>query len=153
MSTSYTMQVLSAAGAGLLFGQGLIISRMIDPIKVMDFLDFTGNWDASLAFVMLGAIIVTSVGYRILFKSERPLFADLFRLPVSKDIDFKLLSGAVLFGVGWGLAGLCPGPALVNFSLGISSVLLFVISMVMGINGYRLIQSLSTQSKSPSNTQ
>lgn len=153
MKTSYLLQVFSAAGAGLLFGQGLIISRMIDPIKVMDFLDFTGNWDASLGFVMLGAILVTSVGYRLLFKTKGPLFADLFRLPQAKEVNLRLLGGAVLFGIGWGLAGLCPGPAIVNFSLGISSVLLFVISMIMGINGYRLIQSLSTKPEPSGNSE
>lgn len=147
MKTSYPLQVLSACGAGLLFGQGLIVSRMIDPKKVMDFLDITGDWDASLGFVMLGAIVVTSIGYRLLFKTKGPLFADLFRLPISKQIDGRLIGGAVLFGVGWGLAGLCPGPALVDVSLGVSSVTLFVISMVLGINGYRLIQSLSGKSK------
>lgn len=147
MKTSYPLQILSAGGAGLLFGQGLIVSRMIDPKKVMDFLDITGDWDPSLAFVMIGAIMVTSIGYRILFRTRRPLFADLFRLPVSTQIDIPLIGGAVLFGIGWGLAGLCPGPALVDFSLGVSSVMLFVISMVLGINGYRLLQSLSAKSE------
>lgn len=147
MRTSYPLQILSAGSAGLLFGQGLIVSRMIDPKKVMDFLDITGDWDPSLAFVMIGAIIVTSIGYRILFKTDRPLFADLFRLPVSKQIDIRFIGGAVLFGIGWGLAGLCPGPALVDISLGITSVTLFVVSMILGINGYRFIQSLSAKPK------
>lgn len=142
MKTSSLMQTLSAAGAGLLFGQGLIISRMIDPKKVMDFLDIAGDWDPSLAFVMIGAIAVTSIGYRVLFKTKSPLFANLFRLPMSKQIDGKLIGGAILFGIGWGLSGLCPGPALVDFSLGPSSVMLFVIAMVIGINGYRFAQSL-----------
>lgn len=137
MKTSNLSQTTSAAGAGLLFGQGLIISRMIDPKKVMDFLDIAGDWDPSLAFVMIGAIAVTAIGYRILFKTKRPLFADLFRLPVSKQIDRRLIGGAILFGVGWGLAGLCPGPALVDLSLGLTSVTFFVISMIIGINGYR----------------
>jgi len=153
MRTSYPLQVISAAGAGLLFGQGLIISRMIDPIKVMDFLDFSGDWDPSLAFVMLGAILVTSIGYKILFNTERPLFADLFRLPKAKNIDLRLLSGAVLFGIGWGLAGLCPGPALVDSGLGLPSVLSFVISMIIGINGYRLFRALSAKTKPQSNSE
>lgn len=145
MKTSILLQTISAAGAGLLFGQGLIISRMIDPKKIMDFLDITGDWDPSLAFVMIGAIAVTSIGYRLLFKTKSPLFADLFRLPVSKQIDKKLIGGAILFGTGWGLAGLCPGPALVDLSLGLSSVTLFVVAMVIGINGYRFVQSLSAK--------
>jgi len=99
VKTSNLSQTISAAGAGLLFGQGLIISRMIDPKKVMDFLDIAGDWDPSLAFVMIGAIAVTAIGYRILFKTKRPLFADLFRLPVSKQIDRRLTGGAILFGV------------------------------------------------------
>jgi len=147
MKSSALFQTLSAAGAGLLFGQGLIISRMIDPKKVMDFLDISGDWDPSLAFVMIGAIAVTSIGYRFLFKANSPLFADLFRLPLSKQIDSKLIGGAILFGIGWGLAGLCPGPALVDLSLGLPSVMLFVVAMVIGINGYRFIQSLSAKSE------
>ena len=147
MKTSSLLQIASAAGAGLLFGQGLIISRMIDPKKVMDFLDIAGDWDPSLAFVMIGAIAVTSIGYRFLFKMERPLFADLFRLPISKQIDRRLIGGAILFGVGWGLAGLCPGPALVDFSLGLSFVMLFVVFMVLGINGYRFVQNLGAETE------
>lgn len=145
MKTSNLFQTMSALGAGLLFGQGLIISRMIDPKKVMDFLDIAGDWDPSLAFVMMGAIIVTSIGYRFLFKTKSPLFADFFRLPVSTQIDSKLISGAILFGIGWGLVGLCPGPALVDFSLGMSSVMLFVVAMIIGINGYRFVQMLSAK--------
>ena len=145
MKTSYPLQVISALGAGLLFGQGLIVSRMIDPKKVMDFLDIFGDWDPSLAFVMIGAIFVTSIGYRLLFKMEKPLFADLFRLPVSKQIDGKLIGGAALFGIGWGLAGLCPGPALADITLGLSSVTLFVVFMIIGINGYRFFLSLRSQ--------
>ncbi len=142
MKISYPLQVISALGAGLFFGQGLIVSRMIDPKKVMDFLDVFGDWDPSLAFVMIGAIVVTSIGYRILFKTKKPLFADMFRLPLSRQIDRKLIIGAVIFGIGWGMAGLCPGPALVDVSLGLSSVIVFVVSMIVGINGYRLILSL-----------
>lgn len=142
MQTSHPLQIISALGAGLLFGQGLIVSRMIDPKKVMDFLDIFGDWDPSLAFVMLGAIFVTLIGYRLLFKMQSPLFADIFRLPISKQIDGKLIGGAALFGIGWGLAGLCPGPALVDVTLKLSSVTLFVISMIMGINGYRFFLSL-----------
>jgi len=147
MKNSNIFQVLSALGAGLLFGQGLIVSRMIDPKKVMDFLDIFGDWDPSLAFVMVGAIAVTSIGYRVLFKRQKPLFADMFRLPVSTQIDRKLIGGAALFGVGWGLAGLCPGPALVDLGLGLTSVSIFVLFMILGINGYRLFLSLSAKPK------
>jgi len=147
MKNAYPLQIVSAAGAGILFGTGLIISRMIDPKKVMDFLDIFGDWDASLAFVMIGAIIVTSIGYRLLFRSKKPLFADLFRLPVSTQIDRKLLGGAALFGIGWGLAGLCPGPALADLALNMMSITAFVISMVVGINIYRLYLGLRADPK------
>lgn len=142
MKNPYLFQILSALVAGLLFGIGLIVSRMIDPKKVMDFLDVFGDWDASLAFVMIGAVGVTSIGYRVLFRRSKPLFAEMFSLPRSTKIDKKLVIGAALFGIGWGLAGLCPGPALTGISLGVPSILLFVLFMIAGINLYRFITAL-----------
>jgi len=93
--------------AGLLFGGGLTVSQMVNPEKVISFLDITGNWDPSLAFVMGGALLVTLIGYKFVLKRSGPLFDDKFRLPTRKDIDAPLLIGAALFGIGWGLAGLC----------------------------------------------
>ena len=99
----------------ILFGIGLAVSGMLNPFKVQSFLDFFGAWDPSLAFVMLGAIVTTTVGYRFIFKLQTPLFSDQFFLPLKKDIDLKLLSGSALFGVGWGVGGLCPGPSIALF--------------------------------------
>lgn len=135
------MQSLSAGIAGIVFGTGLIISGMNDPKKVQDFLDVSGDWDPSLAFVMVGAILVTTIGYRLLFRSAGPLFDDLFRLPVSTQIDRRLIGGAALFGIGWGLAGLCPGPAFVDFGIGSAAVTLFLIAMIISINLFRLVQT------------
>ncbi len=118
--------------AGLLFGAGLIISDMTNPAKVLAFLDLFGAWDPSLAFVMLGAIAVTAIGYRVLFKRASPLLADAFQTPTNRTIDTPLAIGSALFGVGWGLAGLCPGPALTAISFGGGQAALFVIAMFAG---------------------
>lgn len=120
---------------------------MIDPKKVIDFLDILGDWDPSLAFVMIGAIVVTAIGYRITLLSDKPYFADIFRLPERTDIDTRLLGGAALFGVGWGLAGLCPGPAIVNVSQNLISITAFVIAMIIGINAYRIYLSFRANRK------
>lgn len=126
-------QGLAALVSGVLFGAGLAVSGMLIPDKVLNFLDIAGHWDPSLAFVMGGAILVTLPGYFLVTKRERPLFAEGFSLPTSTDIDAKLLGGAALFGLGWGLSGLCPAPALVNITTGFSDVLLFVAAMLAGM--------------------
>lgn len=132
---------LSTFVAGLLFGGGLTVSQMVNPAKVVSFLDITGNWDPSLAFVMGGALLVTLVGYRLVLKRSGPLFEDRFRLPTRKDIDPPLLAGAALFGIGWGIAGLCPGPALAGASFAGSNAYIFVGTMIATIFIYRLIKS------------
>lgn len=147
MKNSNLFQIASAGLAGVIFGLGLIISRMIDPKKVIDFLDVFGDWDPSLAFVMIGAIVVTALGYRITLISDKPYFADAFRLPDRTDIDMRLIGGAVIFGVGWGLAGLCPGPAIVDISQNLMSVTAFVIAMIVGINVYRIYLSFRANRK------
>lgn len=129
--------------AGLLFGGGLTVSQMVNPGKVIAFLDITGDWDPSLAFVMGGALVVTLVGYRFVLKRNGPLFGDRFRLPTRKDIDAPLLTGAALFGVGWGLAGLCPGPALASASFGGQNAYIFVGTMIATIFTYRFIKARS----------
>lgn len=129
--------------AGLLFGGGLTVSQMVNPEKVISFLDITGDWDPSLAFVMGGALIVTLVGYRLVLKRNTPLFDETFRLPTRKDIDAPLLMGAALFGVGWGLAGLCPGPALASASFAGQNAYIFVGTMVATIFTYRFIKARS----------
>ena len=127
------MNKLASLLSGVIFGIGLVISEMVNPAKVLGFLDLFGNWDPSLAFVMLGAIMTTTVGYRFIFKLQTPLFSDQFFLPLKKDIDQKLLVGSALFGIGWGVGGLCPGPSIDLFLNSPYPLIIFVISMFSGI--------------------
>lgn len=124
--------------AGLLFGAGLSISGMINPAKVLGFLDLAGAWDPSLAFVMLGGVIVTAIGYRTVLRRNQPVFEHGFALPSRHDIDPALLLGAVLFGVGWGLGGYCPGPALAGLGFGAADTLAFVAAMALGMIAARM---------------
>jgi uncharacterized membrane protein YedE/YeeE len=114
-----------------MFGAGLVISGMTQPRKVLGFLDPFGAWDASLAFVMIGAIAVHFVACRVASGKSAPLFADRFALPTRGDVDVKLVSGAAVFGVGWGLSGYCPGPGLVSASSG-GGALVFVAALLLG---------------------
>ncbi len=125
-------QALTALLAGVIFGLGLALSKMIDPNKVLNFLDITGNWDPSLAFVMGGALLVTSVSFKFILKRNHPVFEDKFRLPTRTDIDLKLIMGAMIFGIGWGMAGFCPGPAVASLGLAILDPAIFVLSMIVG---------------------
>jgi uncharacterized protein len=119
--------------SGLLFGLGLVVSGMADPAKVLNFLDLAGTWDPSLAFVLAGATGTTFVGYRLVLARSGPLLAPAFQLPTASRIDSRLLTGAAVFGIGWGLAGLCPGPAITSLALGASGTLAFVPAMLVGI--------------------
>ena len=125
--------------ASALFGLGLAISGMVDPQKVVGFLDVTGDWDPTLAFVMGGALLVTIPAFRLIFRRPRPVLADEFELPKGKDLDARLLGGSALFGVGWGLSGFCPGPAVTALATGLTSVLAFVAAMVAGMAIYKWI--------------
>jgi uncharacterized membrane protein YedE/YeeE len=127
------MKVLAAFATGLLFGLGLIVAGMADPAKVLNFLDIAGTWDPSLAFVMGGAVVVTLAGYRLVWRRPAPLLADRFDLPTATAIDARLIGGAVLFGAGWGLVGLCPGPAFVALGAGAPGAVLFVPAMLAGM--------------------
>lgn len=118
---------------GLLFSGGLIVSGMINPAKVIGFLDVFGQWDASLAFVMGGAVLVTSIGYRLLLDKQKPLFTSTFSRPSRTDLDTRLFVGPAMFGIGWGLVGLCPGPAFAAFSASPKSVSIFVVAMLAGM--------------------
>lgn len=118
--------------AGALFGAGLALSRMTDPNIVLGFLDLAGDFDPRLAFVLAGSVITTLVAFRWVLRRPRPLLDDRFRLPLSRAIDRPLVTGAVLFGIGWGLAGYCPGPALVGAAAGVDSALIFVVAMLAG---------------------
>ena len=130
-------QVVAGAATGMLFGAGLSVSGMINPAKVIAFLDIAGEWDPSLAFVMLGALAVTAAGYRLVLRRARPVCGSAFSLPLRRDIDPALLLGAVLFGIGWGLGGYCPGPALAALGFGQTPTLVFVAAMVAGMMAAR----------------
>src|SRR5215204_3325352 len=104
---------------GTLFGLGLSVSAMVNPAKIVGFLDFAGNWDPTLAFVFGGALLVAIPAFRLIFKRPHPVLADEFELPTKKDVDARLLAGSALFGVGWGLAGFCPGPAVTALASGL----------------------------------
>ena len=127
------MTVIVAAIVGLIFGLGLIVSGMANPHKVLGFLDLAGPWDPSLALVMGGAVAVGLLGFALARKRERSLLGEPMQLPTAMALDGKLLTGAALFGIGWGLAGFCPGPALMNLSTGHGEVWLFVAAMLVGM--------------------
>lgn len=126
------MQPLVSLVAGVVFGLGLAVAEMTNPLKVLDFLDLAGHWDPSLAFVMGGAVMVTLVAFRFVLRRPVPLYGDRFHLPTLTQLDRKLLGGAALFGIGWGLAGYCPGPALATILSGNSETWLFVPAMLVG---------------------
>jgi uncharacterized membrane protein YedE/YeeE len=137
------MHRFSTLFAGLLFGTGLILSGMANPAKVQNFLDLFGAWDPSLAFVMGGAIMITMPGFWLVQKRSKPLFHDVFHLPTRIDFDARLAFGAATFGIGWGLGGVCPGPALTSLPLAASGTLFFVPAMLVGmvIAKYTAVQS------------
>jgi uncharacterized protein len=125
--------------AGALFGAGITISGMANPAKVQNFLDIAGAWDPSLALVMGTALLVATPGFFWVLKMSSPRYAEKFSLPTKKDIDGKLLLGAVLFGMGWGLSGLCPAPALVAILTGIPSFFIFLAAMFAGMFVFRFV--------------
>lgn len=144
-------QVLAALGSGLLFGLGLTVSRMIDPAKVLGFLDIAGQWDPSLALVLAGATGTAAIGFRVIFgRQSAPLFAEAFSLPTARAIDRRLVIGAAIFGVGWGLVGLCPGPALAGLGLAFRPVAIFVAAMLTGMAAFELMGRLQVSAKAPS---
>ena len=117
---------------GIVFGIGLVISEMINPAKVLGFLNLFDTWDPSLAFVMIGALIVSTPLFHLFKNKDKPLFNSNFSISANKEIDKKLIIGSVIFGAGWGLAGLCPGPAISSIALLNTSSAIFVISMFIG---------------------
>ena len=134
---------------GLLFALGLGISGMTDAGKVIGFLDLSGDWDPSLAFVMVGAIAVHMVFYRFVLRRERPLFSSAFYVPSRQDIDARLIAGAALFGVGWGLGGYCPGPGLVSSVSLVTEAVVFVVAMLGGMVSFHLVGRLLPTDESP----
>ena len=127
------MRNLVTVFTGLIFGIGLIMSGMTNPAKVQNFLDIFGSWDPSLALVMGGAILITMPGFWLVQKRQTPLFENAFLIPKKLNLDFYLLTGSAIFGIGWGLGGFCPGPAAVSISTGSTGTLLFVITMLIGM--------------------
>lgn len=123
--------------AGLIFGVGLLVAGMTDPNKVRAFLDVTGAWDPSLAFVMVSAIGVHVAAFRFISKLPRPLMAERFRIPQKTALDARLLAGAAIFGAGWGLSGICPGPAVVSLGVGVLPAAAFSVAAVVGVQLYR----------------
>lgn len=135
----------AAAASGAIFGIGLAISGMTRPEKVVGFLDLAGAWDASLAFVMVGAILVHFIAYRLARRRAAPLFDTRFHLPTRKDVDRRLLAGAAIFGIGWGLGGFCPGPGIVAAASGSLPAIAFVAAMTAGI----LLEDLVISRRAP----
>jgi uncharacterized protein len=127
------MSLIFSLLAGVIFGAGLTISDMVNPARVLNFLDFAGHWDPTLAFVIAGGLGVAAVGYRLVFRRSSPLVGKKFHLPTLRQIDSRLVGGSALFGVGWGLAGICPGPALADLMTLEPKVLVFVAAMLIGM--------------------
>lgn len=133
-------QVVSSFVVGLLFGLGLLISGLANPAKVLAFLDLAGDWDPSLALVMGGAVAVGLVAFRLLGQRQSTLLGEPLRLPQRRDIDKRLVMGSLGFGIGWGMAGFCPGPALVALGAGEIKALVFVVAMVAGMGFYQILE-------------
>lgn len=132
-------QIIVALVSGLLFGAGLAIGHMTDPNVILGFLDVAGEWNPLLLILFVSALVSAFVGYKLTFLRKRPLFAENFSLPTRKDIDKRLIVGSAIFGIGWGLGGFCPGPALSALSGGAQSTAIFVIAMLAGIIAMRFI--------------
>lgn len=141
-------QRIASLVAGLLFGFGLILSGMTDPAKVLAFLDVAGRWDPTLALVMGGAIPVAAVGFALARRRGAPLLGGALRIPTRRDIDARLVGGSLLFGVGWGLAGLCPGPALVTAAFGLVPALVFTMAMLAGMLAHHLLSEAGPHPRS-----
>ena len=131
---------LPSLAAGMLFGAGLALGGMIDPARVRGFLDLFGAWDPTLAFVMGGAVFVMAIVWRIVPRMATPLFDEAFHIPTRKDLDPRLIGGAVLFGIGWGIAGLCPGPGIAALVIAPASAAVFVVAMLAGMAVVRLLE-------------
>lgn len=127
-----TLRFLSVLIAGTLFGFGLSVAQMIDPAKVLNFLDFTGTWDPSLAFVMAGGLVVNALITPLILKRNKPLFAEYFMLPKKVQIDARIIIGGLIFGAGWGIAGYCPGPMLASLSFADSDILTVLGAFIVG---------------------
>jgi uncharacterized protein len=146
---SAALRILAALASGLLFGLGLALSGMLDPARVRGFLDVAGAWDPSLVFVLGGAVTVSGLGYRLSRRRARPVLATRFDWPANRRIDAPLVAGAALFGIGWGLSGFCPGPAVAALSTGASPVLVFVAAMLAGMALHDLGRGVAGRKDAP----
>ena len=142
------MKLIFAALTGLVFGVGIALSGMMNPAKVFNFFDIAGTWDPSLAFVMGGAVIITFIGYRLVWRRDAPLFGGKFDMPTSNVIDARLVGGSAIFGVGWGIAGFCPGAAIPALGTGRWEVALFLVAVTAGFYLRRLLAPLQTSTRS-----
>ncbi len=139
------MKLIITLFIGMIFGLGIAISGMANPAKVLNFFDLAGTWDPSLIFVMGGALITTAIGYQIVFKTRTsPLMDIAYMLPSSKDIDTRLVVGSATFGVGWGIAGFCPGGAIPAIGLGYSETIMFMFALIAGVFIARLLNTKIT---------
>ena len=143
------LRITMAGLIGLVFGTGIALSGMANPAKVLNFFDIAGNWDPSLGLVMLSAVLVTAIGYRLVLRRNKPIVEARFHLPTGRKLDLPLLAGSAIFGVGWGISGFCPGGAIPALGLGEPSAWIFVGTMLAGIAAARTIriawQSRATQ--------
>lgn len=143
------MRILSALLIGILFGLGIAVSGMANPAKVLNFFDIAGSWDPSLILVMGGALFTTALGYRIVFRGLKdPVFETAYNVPASRVIDARLVGGAAIFGIGWGITGFCPGGAVPALGLGYRETFLFMAAMVGGIVAARALQASVLKVKS-----
>ena len=139
------MRLIVSYISGLIFGIGISISGMANPAKVLNFFDIAGTWDPSLIFVMGGALVVTFIGYRFVLRRPSPTFEETFKLPTRSDLDLPLIGGSALFGIGWGIAGFCPGGALPAIGTGRSEVLIFIVALIAGVFAAKTFQRLAAQ--------
>ncbi|MBT5185297.1 MAG: YeeE/YedE family protein [Kordiimonadaceae bacterium] len=127
--------------SGIVFGLGLVLSGMSNPAKVLNFLDIFGTFDPSLIFVMAGAILIVFAGYKLILKRKHPVFAQVFQIPTRKDLDKNLILGAAFFGIGWGIGGFCPGPAISSLLLGSEGIIYFFPAMLVGLTLTKIIKA------------
>ncbi|MBY3095187.1 YeeE/YedE family protein [Rhizobium laguerreae] len=134
-------QFVAALASGIVFGFGLSLSGMLNPVRVQGFLNVFGAWDPSLAFVLGGAVVIAFIGVQVMKRMRHPAFDDSYHMPTSRRIDVPLVIGSALFGLGWGIGGFCPGPAVASLSLGLTRTILFVVAMLGGMTLYDRVWS------------
>jgi len=145
------MKLILALFTGLIFGIGIAISGIMNPAKVFNFFDVAGKWDPSLAFVMGGAVVITFIGFRLVWRRNTPLFGGKFQIPTSNTIDGRLIGGSAIFGIGWGIAGFCPGAAIPALGTGRWEVALFLVAVTAGFYARRMIAATQINAKTALN--